>query len=920
MTLPANMPTDPQALLQLYASLEALLREQLVGATRQAIDGNFQPYHARALLEQVRAQIQRHGAELDQLEPGYLAQYWEAGGRTAQLELAGLRAQGAQFAQSLDATFFTLNTGALESLARDLARQRGRFLGTIGHYPGSVLRQTDDYLRRLGSGSVLRGLGLGKGPRAMGALLRDKAVESLRQGRALQNLSAQIDHACGVAYLSQETGEVVSIRSLQSYGEMATRTGMARAASESIDDRLQAEGVELFQVSIHDTLCYICAAFEGAIFRYPWATDPEALKYPLCPREIPLHPQCFPAGVLVSGPRPKAATARWYEGELVVIRTASGNELSVTKNHPILTRHGWVAAGSLVKGDEVISYRPREGVNIFVDPNDIHVPAPIEQIARTFFETSAVPPVAVPVSAEDFHGDGKGSDICVIATDSLLGNNSYPGSEQPFFNHQFFGAFINALRLLGLGASLQVIHRALAPAHSGMGISSQCHSLFWGGTCQSHAHSFGAGRSSRVSRFFQSQADSHRTNPEMFSNGLLRHPAFVHGNDSGGVNVFAMCVRFLGAAQGDAGLLQAGADDFSSDAKTISDSASRNALLVVGDNAFHDCVIEVVARKFAGHVYNLETKDGWYLANNIITHNCRHRKVPEALSLLDTPPPTAAQRAIYQMDDRELYAHMRDDVPGGKEMMQGAKQGYWTRQQWDAAKAQAEAVGVDVTELRGPRAHLPGIEGRRKEATRRMLQQPGLSYGQAMGQVTGEMHRDTGRGLFAERDRQMRQRIRNWYRDPQRVSPSEVDDIRATMARAEFSSDISTVRTKYRGYTHAGITTVAKMPSLDYHLVKRVAIERQWSERTTAASYLDDLRAIISNEASHLAVYERHNKMFVLAYQDTARVLPAERLGEETETYAGVFYEVDRGIITSGYQFSSLDALNIDQKALRWIR
>jgi hypothetical protein len=37
----------------------------------------------------------------------------------------------------------------------------------------------------------------------------------------------------------------------------------------------------------------------------------------------------------------------------------------------------------------------------------------------------------------------------------------------------------------------------------------------------------------------------------------------------------------------------------------------------------------LVFSEFEGHVYNLETKDGFYLANGLISHNCRCQLVPK---------------------------------------------------------------------------------------------------------------------------------------------------------------------------------------------------------------------------------------------------------------------------------------------------
>jgi len=36
-----------------------------------------------------------------------------------------------------------------------------------------------------------------------------------------------------------------------------------------------------------------------------------------------------------------------------------------------------------------------------------------------------------------------------------------------------------------------------------------------------------------------------------------------------------------------------------------------------------DDVVQVRTTRFRGHVYNLETTDGFYVAQSIIVHNCR---------------------------------------------------------------------------------------------------------------------------------------------------------------------------------------------------------------------------------------------------------------------------------------------------------
>jgi len=65
---------------------------------------------------------------------------------------------------------------------------------------------------------------------------------------------------------------------------------------------------------------------------------------------------CFVGETKVESPSPiERSYVREYSGLLVTIKTALGNELTGTPNHPILTGKGWVALGLLKEGDQVIS-------------------------------------------------------------------------------------------------------------------------------------------------------------------------------------------------------------------------------------------------------------------------------------------------------------------------------------------------------------------------------------------------------------------------------------------------------------------------------------------------------------------------------------------------------------------------------------
>lgn len=64
-------------------------------------------------------------------------------------------------------------------------------------------------------------------------------------------------------------------------------------------------------------------------------------------------------------------------------------------------------------------------------------------------------------------------------------------------------------------------------------------------------------------------------------------------------------------------------DGSSADAGGSSDRAHALSRLVAPVE-----VVEVERRKFAGQVYNLETSQGWFISDGILTHNCTRSFTP----------------------------------------------------------------------------------------------------------------------------------------------------------------------------------------------------------------------------------------------------------------------------------------------------
>lgn len=283
----------------------------------------------------------------------------------------------------------------------------------------------------------------------------------------------------------------------------------------------------------------------------------------------PVHPNCFPGETSVVAAGVLGSTARWWDGELVEIVTDAGRHLTVTPNHPILTPKGWVAAGALVEGSDVISSSRPERVAALVCPDDYHAPALIEEIAVALSGTGSVTTATVPVAAEDFHGDGTGSQVSVIRADRLLEDGwdvtlaeplgeqhlARRGSEKTSFTRS------SALDLFG--------KRMGAPPGGGVGRGGVGTTLLRGTTGGLQAVSGGH------------IAD--------------RDPLVAKGSGKGPAAHSKLPSELLYRLPGD---------------------------VIV------DPVVAVRRLPFSGHVYNLQTVCGWYIASGIVVHNCRCALAP----------------------------------------------------------------------------------------------------------------------------------------------------------------------------------------------------------------------------------------------------------------------------------------------------
>jgi hypothetical protein len=163
------------------------------------------------------------------------------------------------------------------------------------------------------------------------------------------------------------------------------------------------------------------------------------------------------------------------------------------------------------------------------------------------------------------------------------------------------------------------------------------------------------------------------------------------------------------------------------------------------------------------------------------------------------------------------------------------------------------------------------------------------------------------------------QLIRELIRTERAASPDEIAQIVERIATAPFTSRLVRVPSRERGVEYQGHVLAARMPSLDYHLIKRVAIEEQWAWGTTLARYLSDLERAVRDPAARLVVYERRGDHVAATITPTGQVIPTARLGTDALPQLLVVYFADNRMIVTGYQFSTLDQIGVPEEA-RWLK
>ena len=359
------------------------------------------------------------------------------------------------------------------------------------------------------------------------------------------------------------------------------------------------------------------------------------------------HPRCFLPGTLVQGRFLRGFRAQ-YDGDVIEIRSRSGDVLTVTPNHPILTPDGFVAAGRLGVGDRLLRYAGDVvPVSSPVAAHEQDAPALIEDVFSALAEDHPI--IAAERSSEHFHGDGifcKG-EVEVVGPDGVLLVDIKATIAESLAERGLVPAAMQSALVDGAGPLHLLVPTDGAASSGFMRPASDSLSerrVFSNPLLDPEGLCFGQGAELDVCRF------------EAIRQSLSR-PAGALGD--GEDTLSSLISRDVLAQLGIADFPRS--SGYAPSHESVVDSPGDNAELArqllnrfPGKVAVDD-VLEISVRHYDGHVYDLQAETGYLVAENIIASNCLCLITHELLPVSEWGKPRGAPRGL-ELDPAEVAA------------------------------------------------------------------------------------------------------------------------------------------------------------------------------------------------------------------------------------------------------------------------
>lgn len=440
--------------------------------------------------------------------------------------------------------------------------------------------------------------------------------------------------------------------------QMLVQTASSHIQNRARQKWAESTGVvrqEVYVATLDSKTTFQCASLDGQVFPAGQGPTP------------PVHMNCLPGDSLVStGSAITGVSKRWFDGDLVVIRTAGNRKLSITPNHPVLTQRGWVGAQFVDDRDQVVYGAGVERKPLPGDDQNQEMEARIKDVSESFLASGEVVPVPMPVSAPDFHGDGVNGDVAVVATNRFLRDAGQASRGESALQMNLDRAAVRFAPLSSFGALDLFRQGVLTSSRRFVGLLGKSLALAFRGA--RHAHCLLLGSVAKVNAAtLKSRANRARGAAELLRYSPDANSSLVKPHRLVGVNFndwvfgfssrdamlvknsfddfvrhperpgcgFDRPVRTKGLDDlrlGDLGSLPPALDAGQAEALVREREADAElARHILGGHSGEvqlDDVVGIDRVRFVGHVYNLECDEPWYMAGGIIVHNCRSARAP----------------------------------------------------------------------------------------------------------------------------------------------------------------------------------------------------------------------------------------------------------------------------------------------------
>lgn len=327
----------------------------------------------------------------------------------------------------------------------------------------------------------------------------------------------------------------------------------------------------------------------------------------------PMHPTCVLPDTKIIAPDIEAITRSQYSGDVIEIGTSNGARLTVTPNHIVLTARGWVRAKNLIKGDKVINYSGGIKSVIESDPTDNDGVSTIEEFFTSLLESGLMTSFSVPVTSKDFKGDiVPDSEVDVVLINSELRDKLNLSLVELVGDVLFVGAAKGSKSVLPCNCSLAEFLVGAGLAADGIMSGSRIAEILFTGTLTHRQLVSLRLPSDYDTRLYETEANDTSADIKLLSNGIFAHSGSIH------ISNLLNIKRNFDPLERNAASLEATLDGRFCDSVGLCDFISAFSGFVTFDD-----IIFVTNKYYSGHVYDASSLSTLYIANGIITSNCR---------------------------------------------------------------------------------------------------------------------------------------------------------------------------------------------------------------------------------------------------------------------------------------------------------